>query len=121
MTQDYSSNTYEKMNMRKQTNTDEEVKKTLDLLDHNTSVYTDPFFTARLNARLSESAGREKVISWGINPVLSFTLILLFTLNVITAIRYFSDDDSSGNAQEAVSSGVTDSYQLLNYSIYNIY
>lgn len=98
---------------------DQEIKKTLELLDREDPVKTDAYFRTRLNARLAERiAAKNRPLLW-LRPALSLTLALLFTLNAITAFNYFGSDEESGKTRDTRISSVAESYETINYSIYN--
>lgn len=112
--------------MDKETRINEEVDKTMGILDNVKILKGNPFFYTRLKARLEGvtgiQPGPEKRLFIALRPI---GLILLLLLNIFTAVYIVNEKQtttaSSTNESGKISSGITDEYRFdKNCYIYNI-
>ena len=85
--------------MNKTENIDQEIQKTLDLLEQPETLPPNPFFYTRVKQRLDEETRprRKSIVAVVLKPAL---MTLLLAMNVGTAIWYLSG--TTGTASETV-------------------
>jgi len=105
--------------MKNKLKTEEEISKTLNILDSEPQNGPGEYFETRLYAKIRQENNINRVNYGWLRPAFTATLVLLLTANVLTALNYFRDDSSGSAVRETKISKVAESYNLINYSIYN--
>lgn len=78
--------------MKEKKRIEEEVQKSMELLDQQESLPPDPYFYTRLRARIDSRNQQHRVLSLSLKPAL---LALLVMMNLGTAVWYLAGDSSS--------------------------
>lgn len=80
----------------------EEVEKTLNVYDEDTTLEPNPFLLTRLNAaKKNNEAGKKRIVRFGaaLNPLLIFILLLI---NLVTVYYVFSKDKNVAREAQLV-------------------
>ena len=104
-----------KMKNERKRQIEREVEKTLQQLDRFEKLESDPFFYTRLQAKLKSLQGRPilSVTESSVGRYLRFTfLILLFFLNLVSAVVVFHNHNSQSDSQITNISSFADEYSL---------
>ena len=104
-----------KMKNERKRRIEKEVEKTLQQLDRFEKLESDPFFYIRLQAKLKSLQGRPilSVTESSVGRYLRFAfLILLFFLNLVSAVVVFHNHNSQSDSQITNISSFADEYSL---------
>ena len=105
--------------MKQKYNTEEEIKKTLGLLDNKDDAKLSEYFDTRLNSKIAGLSDDKNIWSARLNPAFVLTILLLLVINAFTAINYFNASTVNEITRESLIKAVAQSYSSVNYSAYN--
>lgn len=106
--------------MNNKKNIEEEIKRTMDLLDENESIPSNPYFYTRVKQRIEdENATNQKYFAW-LKPA---TLFLLLLINISTITWYInSGSEIQSESQDGLANILYDDLNLKQEStdIFNL-